>query len=106
MIIKLMILFIFLFDLCQLIMYFDVIKVKLMEKLFKKNYIKIKKWLIKGKFMDYEVLDKARINIDDLYLYEFIKKNFESENIKIALLVDNTSRNLGYFIEVRRIKIC
>lgn len=56
--------------------------------------------------MDYEVLDKARINIDDLYLYEFIKKNFESENIKIALLVDNTSRNLGYFIEVRRIKIC
>lgn len=54
------------------------------------------------KDLDYLVLDRCRLGYD-MTLYEMIKKHFESEDIKIALVVDASNENFGYWVEIRKV---
>lgn len=54
------------------------------------------------KDLDYLVLDRCRLGYD-MTLYEMMKKHFESEDIKIALVVDASSENFGYWVEIRKV---
>lgn len=54
------------------------------------------------KELDYLVLDRCRLGYD-MTLYEMMKKYFESEDIKIALVVDASNENFGYWVEIRKV---
>lgn len=54
------------------------------------------------KDLDYLVLDRCRLGYD-MTLYEMMKKHFESEDIKIALVVDASNANFGYWVEIRKV---
>lgn len=54
------------------------------------------------KDLDYLVLDRCRLGYD-MTLYEMMKKYFESEDIKIALVVDASNENFGYWVEIRKV---
>lgn len=54
------------------------------------------------KELDYLVLDRCRLGYD-MTLYEMMKKHFESEDIKIALVVDASNENFGYWVEIRKV---
>lgn len=54
------------------------------------------------KNLDYLVLDRCRLGYD-MTLYEMMKKHFESEDIKIALVVDASNENFGYWVEIRKV---
>jgi len=54
------------------------------------------------KDLDYLVLDRCRLGYD-MTLYEMMKKHFESEDIKIALVVDVSNENFGYWVEIRKV---
>ena len=54
------------------------------------------------KDLDYLVLDRCRLGYD-MSLYEMMKKHFESEDIKIALVVDASNENFGYWVEIRKV---
>ncbi len=54
------------------------------------------------KDLDYLVLDRCRLG-NDMTLYEMMKKHFESEDIKIALVVDASNDNFGYWVEIRKV---
>lgn len=54
------------------------------------------------KDLDYLVLDRCRLGYD-MTLYEMMKKHFESEDIKIALVVDASNENFCYWVEIRKV---
>lgn len=54
------------------------------------------------KDLNYLVLDRCRLGYD-MTLYEMMKKHFESEDIKIALVVDASNENFGYWVEIRKV---
>lgn len=54
--------------------------------------------------MNYKVLDRCRIYSYDMNIYYFIKNNFESDDIKVALLADINQESFGYFIEIRKVE--
>lgn len=54
--------------------------------------------------MNYKVLDRCSIHSYDMNIYYFIKNNFESDDIKVALLADINQESFGYFIEIRKVE--
>ena len=54
--------------------------------------------------MNYKVLDRCRIQSYDMNIYNFIKNNFESDAIKVALIADVNEESFGYFIEIRKVE--
>lgn len=52
--------------------------------------------------MKYEVIDICKVSDYDLGLFYFMKKNFESDDIKIELVVKTERDRFGYYVEIRK----
>lgn len=54
--------------------------------------------------MKYEVIDICKVSDYDLGLFYFMKKNFESDDIKIELVVKIEPDCFGYYVEIRKMR--
>lgn len=54
--------------------------------------------------MKYEVIDRCKISDYDLSLFYFMKEHFESDEIKIELMVITKPEQFGYYVEIRKMK--